>query len=200
MYIFSYQGGHNKSITGNFQFFDSDHTKLATALNRLQSSGMRANIYVVLTGRMAPDQKDIVRNQRELNQELFLDLLRWFKGVHPGFEDVDLNCPGIELIEDPETENNTDIPGDTLVENKISGSVFYFTSSSEPTKDTAIYSTTKRLAMTLLEKELLQSLLFRKVNMPLANGPVFWKMYCQFNFLLDLVVQFCLAVLRYLRN
>ena len=113
---------------------------------------MRSNIYVVLTGRMTPDQKDIVRNQRELNQEFFLDLLRWFKDVHPGFEDVDFNCPEIELIEDPETENNTDVPGDPLVENKISGSVFYFTSSSEPTKDTAIYSTTKRLAIALLEK------------------------------------------------
>ena len=152
MYIFSYQGGHNKSITGNFQFFDSDHTKLAADLNRVQSSGLRSNIYVVLTGRMTLGQKDIARDQRELNQEFFLDLLRWFKGVHPGFKDVDLNCPEIELVEDPETENNTDMPGYPLVENKISGSVFYITSSSEPTKDTAIYSTTKRLAMALLEK------------------------------------------------
>ena len=72
--------------------------------------------------------------------------------MHPGFEDVDLNCPEINLIEDPETEHNTDIEGDPDVEKRMEGAVFYFTSSGEPTKDTAIYSSTKRLALALLEK------------------------------------------------
>ena len=48
---------------------------------------------------MTPAQKDIARDQRELNQEFFLDLLRWFKGVHPGFEDVDLNCLEISRVD-----------------------------------------------------------------------------------------------------
>ena len=152
MYIFAFQGGHSKSITGNFQFFDSDHNKLASALNRVQSTGMQSNIYVVLTGRMTPKQKDIVRQQRELKPTIFLDLLAWFKSVHPGYDNVDMCCPEINLIEDPETEHNTDIESDPDVEKKYNGAVFYFTSPGEPTKETSIYSSTKRLALALLEK------------------------------------------------
>ena len=161
MYIFSFQGGHKKSITGNFQFFDSDQTKLSAALNRIQSTGLHSNIYVVLTGKMMPAQKNIVRGQKELNQTFFLDLLAWFKDVHPGFKDVDLNCPEINLIEDPETEHNTDIEGDPDVEKRMEGLISYFTSSRELIKDRPIYSYTRRLVLTLLEKHAAPKLVFQ---------------------------------------
>ena len=59
-YIYSYNGGQHKTIQGNFQFFETDQTKISGALKHLQSSGIRSNIYIVITGAMTPTQKQIV--------------------------------------------------------------------------------------------------------------------------------------------
>ena len=155
-YIFSYRGGRHRSLVGNFQFFDTDQSKVAGALQCLHKSGVDANIYVVLNGRMTPTQKDIVRKKAELDKDLYFGLLRWLKSHHPTFKDVDIGDEEgdlrVELIEDEETDNNRDDESDNPdLENKEEGATFYFSSAGEPTSDTSVYNTTKDLVLALLQ-------------------------------------------------
>ena len=155
-YIFSYRGGRHKSLVGNFQFFDTDQSKVAGALQCLHKSGVDANIYVVLNGKMTPTQKQIVRRKAELDKELYFGLLRWLKKHHPAFKDVDIGDEEgdlkVELIEDEETGNNRDDESDNPdLENKEEGATFYFSSAGEPSTDTSVYDTTKDLVLALLK-------------------------------------------------
>jgi hypothetical protein len=50
-YIFAYTGGSQKSIQGNFQFFELDHNRLGAVIAHLNQAGISEHIYVVLCGR-----------------------------------------------------------------------------------------------------------------------------------------------------
>ena len=115
-YVLAYSGGRHKSIQGNYQFFEADQSKIAGALNRVESLGSSSNIYVVLCGSMTPAQKTIVRNKCEIDTTFYLHLVRWFKAHHPGFKDVNLDCPEIHRVEDAESPHNTDEEGDRFIE------------------------------------------------------------------------------------
>ena len=147
-YIFAYTGGRHTSIRGNFQFFDADQSKLAQKLSEKSS-----NIYIVLVGSMTPSQKKIVRMKKEFLREFYFALLKWFKDHHPGFSNVELECPEINLVEDPESIHNTDEEGNPDIENQIDGADYFFTSGEEPTKDTSVYKTSRQLALALLEQK-----------------------------------------------
>lgn len=151
-HIYSYSGGQHKTIRGNFQFFETDQNKIAGALKHLQSSGITSNIYIVITGAMTPTQKQIVAKKTELDKTLFLDLLAWFKENHPGYEGIDIDCPEIPLIKDPDSINNTDEEEDINIETtEEEGGTYYFSSGSDPTKETSIYQTSRKLALSLLK-------------------------------------------------
>ena len=156
-FIFSYRGGRHQSLVGNFQFFDTDQSKVAGALQCLHKSGVDANIYVVLNGRMTPTQKQIVRRKAELDRELYFGLLRWFKKHHPAFKEVDVGDDEenselkVALIEDRDIQANRDEPGNPDKENKEEGATFHFSSAGEPTTDTSVYRTTKDLVLALLK-------------------------------------------------
>jgi hypothetical protein len=154
-YIFSYRGGQHHSLIGNFQFFELNQTKVAGALDCLHQSGNSSNIYVVLNGRMTPTQKEIVRKKAELDISLYFGLLRWFKAHHPAYKDVpigDATSPlKVELIEDPETDANTDNDKpDDPNENSEDCATFYFSGGRDPTTDTSVYKSSKELVMALL--------------------------------------------------
>jgi hypothetical protein len=153
-YIFAYHGGQHKSLMGNVQFFETSQTKLAGALNFLNQSGMTSNIYVVLTGRMTPTQKEIVRKKAELDKDLYFALLKWLKAHHPRFRDVEIDessDPKIELIEDPSSDSNTDTVGDPEMEKRDDGAIYFFSSAGDPTKETSVYKTSKELVLALLQ-------------------------------------------------
>jgi len=153
-YIFAYHGGQHKSLMGNVQFFETSQTKLAGALNCLNQSGMTSNIYVVLTGRMTPTQKEIVRKKAELDKDLYFALLKWLKAHHPRFRDVEIDessDPKIELIEDPSSDSNTDTVGDPEMEKRDDGAIYFFSSAGDPTKETSVYKTSKELVLALLQ-------------------------------------------------
>jgi hypothetical protein len=163
-YIFAYHGGQHKSLMGNFQFFETSQTKLAGALNCLNQSGVTSNIYVVITGRMTPTQKEIVRKKAELDKDLYFSLLHWLKAHHPAFRDVEIDessDPKIELIEDPSSDSNTDIVCDPDVEKRDDGAIFFFSSGSDPTRETSVYKTSKELVSSVYKtsKELVLALL-----------------------------------------
>ena len=154
-YIFSYRGGRHQSLIGNFQFFETDQAKIAGALKCLHQSGVASNIYVVLNGKMTPTQKDIIRKKAELDTRLYFGLLCWFKEHHPAFRDLviedESSAVKIELVEDPDSDSNTDISGDPTKENKEEGATFYFSGGGEPTTDTSVYKTSRELVMAILK-------------------------------------------------
>jgi hypothetical protein len=102
--VFSYSGGAQQSIIGNYQFFEMDQNKIGGVMNQLNKSGFGKNIYCVLCGRMTPDQKKIVRERSKVNTQLFIDIMTWFvqESGHPGFKDVPIpeKCLQPLLIED----------------------------------------------------------------------------------------------------
>ena len=99
---------------------------------------------------MTPAQKTIVRNKRDIDITFYLHLVRWFKAHHPGFKDVTLDCPKVNLVEDTESPHNTDNKGDPLIETRCEDGVFYFTSGNEPRKESSVFKTTRELAVAIL--------------------------------------------------
>ncbi len=55
--IFAYSGGAQKSLSGNYQFFEMDQNRLGGVINQLNQASIVKHIYCVLCGRMTPDQK-----------------------------------------------------------------------------------------------------------------------------------------------
>jgi hypothetical protein len=84
--VFAYSGGYQKSITGNYQFFEMDQNRLGAVMNHLNQAGICEHIYCVLCGRMTPDQKQKVRRRAVVDTQLFIDILTWFvkESGHPG--------------------------------------------------------------------------------------------------------------------
>ncbi len=111
--IFSYIGGAQKSLRGNYQFFEMDQNRIGGVINKLNKSGIGEHIYCVLCGRRTPDQKRIVREWSTLDTQLFIDIMTWFvqKSGHRSFKDTSIldECPQPLSVEDRETNNNTDI-------------------------------------------------------------------------------------------
>jgi hypothetical protein len=58
--VFAYSESAQKSLRGNYQFFEMDQNRLGRVLNQLNQAGIGEHIYCVLCGRMTPDQKQIV--------------------------------------------------------------------------------------------------------------------------------------------
>jgi len=112
--VFAYSGGAQKSLRGNYQFFEMDHNRLGGVMNRLNQQGISEHIYCVLCGRMTPDQKQIVRTRAKVDTQLFIDVMTWFikESGHPGYKEtlIPQNCTQPTFIEDSETGNNTDHP------------------------------------------------------------------------------------------
>ena len=155
-YVFAYSGGSQKSIKGNFQFFEMDQNKLGAVMTQLSQAGIGEHIYVVLCGRMTPEQKHIVRTRSVINTQLFLDILTWFvsKSGHKGYENTILpeKCPQPVLIEDRDTNNNTDTSIDVNVETNIENATYHFSSAQEPTESTSVYGCMDKFAAAMLQR------------------------------------------------
>ncbi len=76
--VFAYSGRSQKSIKGNYQFFEMDQNELGAVVNHLNQAGIGEHIYCVLCGRMTPDQKQIVCKRAIVDTQLFIDILTWF--------------------------------------------------------------------------------------------------------------------------
>ena len=131
-YVFSYIGGAQKSIKGHFSIFAVDQSHVGGVLKKYRNIGnTHKNIFVVLCGRMTPQQKGIVRRQAEMDTDLFLDLLTWFatESGHPAYKDVvppEEYPDPVVIIQDEDKQNNTDESQDPRVECRIEGKTYYF--------------------------------------------------------------------------
>ncbi len=73
--VFAFSGGAQKSLQGNYQFFEMDHNCLGGVMNQLNQQGNSEHIYCILCRRMTPDQKQIVRTQAKVDTQLFIDVM-----------------------------------------------------------------------------------------------------------------------------
>ena len=65
--IFAYSGGAQKSLRGNYQFFEMDQNRVGGVMNQLNHAGIGEHIYCVLCGKMTPEQKQIVSQAFQVN-------------------------------------------------------------------------------------------------------------------------------------
>jgi len=155
-YIFAYTGGSQKSVQGNFQFFELDHNRLGAVMSHLNQTGISEHIYVVLCGRMTIEQKQIVRLRAKIDTQLFIDILTWFikESGHPGYSNrvIPEECPQPLLIEDKENDNNTDRSVNIDMETNIESGTYYFSSAQEPTEKTSVFESTEKFALAMLKR------------------------------------------------
>jgi hypothetical protein len=128
--VFSYTGGSQKSIKGNYQFFEMDQNRLGAVVNHLNQAGIGEHLYCVLCGRMTPNQKQIVHRRTVVDTQLFIDILTWFviESEHPGYQNTTKpeKCPQPLFVEDRETNNNTDESVNVNVETNIESGTYFF--------------------------------------------------------------------------
>jgi hypothetical protein len=95
--VFAYPGGSQKSIKGNYQFFEMDQNRLGAVIDHLNQAGIGERIHCVLCGRMTPDQKQILHRRAVIDTQLFIDILTWFvkESGHPGYQKTTVpgECP-----------------------------------------------------------------------------------------------------------
>jgi hypothetical protein len=155
-YVFAYSGGAHKAIRGHYSFFDVDLTHTGAVMNHYLETGANPLVYCVLCGRMTPKQKELARQRAELDTAKMMKLMRWFieDSGHPGYADVVLpeHCPKPVVIEDPETEHNTNVEQDPELEKSFEGATFHFSSSQEPHEDTGVHETSQKFVKAMIEK------------------------------------------------
>ncbi len=127
--VFAFSGGAQKSLQGNYQFFEMDHNRLGGVMNQLNQAGISEHIYCVLCGRMTPDQKQIVHKWSKVDTQLFIDVMTWFvkESGHPEYNKTSISeeCPQPLLIEDSKTRDNTDCPVNESLEATYEGGTFF---------------------------------------------------------------------------
>jgi hypothetical protein len=131
--LFAYSGGSQKSITGNYHFFEMDQNRLGAVINHLNQAGIGEHINCVLCSRMTPDQKQIVCMRAVGDTQLFIDILTWFvkESGHPNFQNTTVpeEYPQPFFVEDQETTNNTDKSVNVNKKTNIESGTCYFSSA-----------------------------------------------------------------------
>ena len=154
--VFAYSGGAQKSLRGNYQFFEMDQKRLGGVMNHLNQAGIGEHIYCVLCGRMTPDQKQIIRKRSRIDTQLYIDILTWFvkESGHPGYLKTSIpeDCPQPLLVEDNPTKNNTDDPCDTALETNYEGGTYFFSCAQDPSQHTSVYGSSDTFALAMFQR------------------------------------------------
>jgi hypothetical protein len=157
-WIFSYTGGQNQKIRGNYQFFEADLSRMGGVFSHLNECHIK-EIVCVLSGAMTPKQKERAREQAKIDTKLYLGLLTWFieESGHPAYENIPVptECPRPIIIEDRESKYNTDDPstdkkGQEREETFEEGECF-FPTAGDPDSNTNVYKTSREFAISLLQ-------------------------------------------------
>ena len=76
-YVFLYSGGMYQSIKGHFQYFETDRWIVSGAVNHVRDMGVSENMYIMLCGRMTPEQRQIMRRRVRFDTEEYIDILNY---------------------------------------------------------------------------------------------------------------------------
>jgi hypothetical protein len=155
--VFAYSGGAQKSLKGNYQFFEMDQNGLGGVINQLNQAGIGEHIYCVLCRRMTPDQKQIVLKRSRVDTQLYIDILTWFvkESGHPSYLNTSIpeNCPQPLLVEEiPTKNNNTDDSTDKTVEANYEGMTYYFSTAQDPSQHTSVYGSFDIFALAMFQR------------------------------------------------
>ncbi len=154
--VFAYSEGAQKSLRGNYQFFEMDQNRLGGVMNQLNQAGIGEHIYCVLCGRMTPDQEQIVCKRSRVDTRLYIDILTWFnkESCHPGYLNTSIpeDCPQPLLVEDILTKNNTDKSADKTVETNYEGRMYYFSTAQDPSQHTSVYGSSDIFALAMFQR------------------------------------------------
>ncbi len=168
--VFTYSGGAQKSLRGNYQFFEMDQNRLGEVMNQINQAGIGEHIYCVLCGRKTPDQKQIVCIRSKVDTQLYIDILTWFakESGHPGYLNTSIpeDCPKPLLVEDIPTKNNTDKPANKTVEAYYEGGTYYFSTAQGPSQHTSVYGSSDIFALAIFQ---------HSVTTKLAHGGTYAK-------------------------
>ena len=152
-YCFAYTGGAHKSLRGHFFFYETDLEAVGGAMEQFQRTGASPHVYAVLCGRMTPKQKEIARSRAKLDTKILTAILTWFieESGHEGYEGlrVPAKCPEPTIVEEPESEHNTDTEKDAEKE-AFSGSTFYFRGSNNPDPDNSVYKSNSDFVLAMI--------------------------------------------------
>ena len=103
---------------------------------------------------MTPNQKKIVRKHCVVDTNRYCAISKWFieESGHTEFQNVPIldDCPQPVLIEDPESQNNTDAPMNTGVEDTIVGGSYFLSTSQDPHSKTSVYGTDRKFTVALI--------------------------------------------------
>lgn len=155
-YIFAYSGGSHKSIQGHYQFFETDQSRLGGVLNHVRDMGVPKDMYIMLCGRMTPEQKRIVRERVVLDTELYMDILQHFivNSGHPAYSDMPLpeHFPQPLFFEDDGVDNNTDKAMNPEVEKTFEGGTYYYSTAQDAAPGVCVYPDEKQFAIAMLNQ------------------------------------------------
>ena len=156
-YVFGYTGGKHKSIIGHYQFFEMDQTNVGSAINYIRHNEKRRHVFCMIAGRMTPNQKMKVKKHCTIDTGQYCALSKCFieESGHTGFQNVPIpeDCPQPVLIEDPETQNNTDMPMNADVEDTISGGSYFLSTAQDPNSKTSVYGTDTNFTVALMNRK-----------------------------------------------
>ena len=119
----------------------------------------------MISGRMTPTQRNIVKNRCEVNVEEYKNVLNWLISNHPSYIGMirPQDSPQPTIIGGfHETQNNCDEEEEPDIENNIELTTFRFASRNQPTNNTGPFSNEEDFIFSkLLNKNIDFTLLFK---------------------------------------
>ena len=137
-YVFNFYGGTHKAIKGNHIFFVNDPEHIGSTFEFI-APDVRKTVYTMISGRMTPSQRNIVKNRCEVNVEEYKNVLNWLIPNHPSYKDMTgpQDSPQPTIIgRFHETNKNCDEEEEPEIKNNIELTVFRFASRNQPTNNT----------------------------------------------------------------
>ena len=138
-YVFSYIGGAHKAIKGHHTFFVNDPEHIMASLNFVNDTNRARDIYTMISGRVTPDQRNIIKRRVSINSDMFNKVFQWLIDNHESYKDMSIPTTQPEAIQIHgfnETTNNTDDSVDKEHEKVFESSTFRFAARGQPTETT----------------------------------------------------------------
>ena len=154
-YVFAFTGGQQKSLRGSYACFETNQSRLSSAVQAVKDAGIGPTIYCVACGRFTPSQKTIITTRCEVDTKHFLALFEWFvkESGHPAFKDLEIpsEAPKVVLVNSDDVRNLTDEPVDPAIEDKFEGATYHFSSAQDPSDSHSVYSSPEEFTVNMLK-------------------------------------------------
>ena len=147
-------------------FFLNDPEHVGASFQYLIKSGAPSDVYVMICGRVTPNQRKIIKNRCTIDIEKYKSIMNWLIDNHPSYSEMKRpeDCPQpIVLGGFEETTNNTDQPGEnsTEKEHSFEEEQMTYASRNEPSETTGPYKSEEEFIFSHLKGEK-PTLLFRR--------------------------------------